>query len=347
MSDFNALYAAHKKCRLGKRYKREKMAFEENLSANLYELHHRLAAGTYRISGYTVFNVYEPKVREIKCLRYEDRIVQRSLCDNVIKPYFKDRLVYDNCACQQGKGTHFGLYRVCGFLREHYNRHGSNGYILKGDISKYFYSIDCEKLKAMLFPKIRDKRLKALLNHIIDSGSENGVGIPLGNQSSQWFALLYLDPLDRLVKEKQRVRHYSRYMDDFVLIHESKEYLRQCLDEIKTLVESLGLTLNPKTQIFPIKNGVDYLGFHIYLTETGKVIRKLRQASKKGMKRRLAAMIEQYARGEIEYEDIRQRLNSWLGHAKHGHTYRLRVKILQSAVFKKDWETISRKEEST
>ena len=311
------------------------MAFEENLSTNIYDIHHRLATGTYRISGYTVFSVYEPKMREIKCLSYEDRVVQRSLCDNVLKPCLRNRLVYDNCACQEGKGTHFGLYRVCGFMREHYNRHGAEGWILKGDIKKYFGSIDCEKLKATLFPKIRDERFKELLNHIIDSGSESGTGIPLGNQTSQWFALLYLDPLDRLVKEKQRIKYYSRYMDDFVLIHESKEYLKKCLAEIKELVESLGLALNPKTQIFPIKNGVDYLGFHIYLTETGKVVRKLRRTSKKAMMRRLAEMKEQYARGEIDYKKVKQRINSWIGHAKHGHTYHLRKHILKDAVFQR------------
>jgi len=336
MSSFSALYAAYKKCRLGKRYKYEKMAFEENLSSNIYELHHRLAIGTYRISGYTVFKVYEPKEREIKCLYFKDRVVQRSLCDNAIKPYFQNRLVYDNCACQKGKGTHFGLYRVCDFLRSHYNKYGANGWILKGDINKYFYSIDCEKLKAMLFPKIHDDRLKVLLEHIIDSGSENSVGIPLGNQTSQWFALLYLDPLDRLVKEKLRIKYYSRYMDDFVLIHESKEYLKACLAEIKELVESLGLTLNPKTQIFPVRNGVDYLGFHIYLTETGKIVRKLRQNSKKAMKRRLAAMKIQYTKGEIEYAEVKRRLNSWIGHAKHGHTYHLRTHILKDAVFHRE-----------
>lgn len=338
MSAFSALCEAHRKCRLGKRSKPDVMRFEHEANFNLYALHEALKAGTYQIAGYRRFFIREPKVREIQCLAYADRVVQRSLCDNVIKPFFRNRLVYDNCACQEGKGTHFGLYRVCGFLREHYHRHGAKGWILKGDITKYFYSIPCGKLKEMILPRVKDERIRALLTHIIDSGAENGVGVPLGNQTSQWFALLYLDPLDRLVKEKQRIRHYSRYMDDFVLIHEDKAYLRQCLAEIKALVESLGLTLNPKTQIVPIQNGVDYLGFHIYLTETGKVIRKLRQRSKKGMKRRLQVYRRQYAAGELDWPEVRQRLMGWLGHARHGHTWHLQVKILRKAVFIKDWE---------
>jgi hypothetical protein len=213
---------------------------------------------------------------------------------------------------------------------------------LKGDITKYFYSVDCEKLKGMLLPKVRDERIARLLTHIIDGGGERGFGLPLGNQTSQWFALLYLDPVDRLVKERLRVRHYSRYMDDFVLIHTGREYLRQCLDEIRETAGNLGLTLNPKTQIFPVRNGVDYLGFHIYLTETGKVVRKLRKKSKTGMKRALAAYRRKYADGEMEYKDIAQRLNSWLGHAEHGHTWHLRKKIFENAVFTRGKEKWTR-----
>lgn len=197
---FEALYQAYRKARLGKRNKREVQLFELDAGVHLFRLHSELMAGTYRLGGYRTFHVYEPKMREIRCLSFRDRIVQRSLCDNALYPYFKDRLIYDNCACQKGKGTHFGLYRVCSFLRDFYNKHGTDGWILKGDVTKYFYSIDCERLKAMLRPRVRDERLWALLTHIIDSGGdEHSRGIPLGNQTSQWFSLLYLDPLDRMV----------------------------------------------------------------------------------------------------------------------------------------------------
>lgn len=340
MCGFETLYQAYRKARLGKSHKREVQLFDLDAGVHLFRLHHELAAGTYRMSAYRRFHVYEPKVREIRCLPFRDRIVQRSLCDNVLYPYFKDRLVYDNCACQKGKGTHFGLYRVNGFLRDFYNKHGTDGWILKGDITKYFYSIDCDKLKTMLRPRIWDERLWTLLEHIIDSGGdERGRGVPLGNQTSQWFSLFYLDPLDRLVKERLRIKWYSRYMDDFVLIHPDKAYLRECLRQITELVEELGLTLNPKTQIFPVKNGVDYLGFHLYLTETGKVIRKLRRASKTGMKRRLRFFQKQYAAGNMEWEDITQHLASWRGHAAHGHTYRLQEKICNEAVFVRNTTT--------
>ncbi|MDL2220828.1 RNA-directed DNA polymerase [Eubacteriales bacterium OttesenSCG-928-N14] len=335
MSSFEALQAAHKKARCCKRYKPEVMAFEQDLNTNLITLCRELADGSYRLPPYQTFMVHEPKRREICCLPYRDRVVQRSLCDNVLIPYFAPRLVYDNCACQKGKGTHFGLYRVSGFLREHYHRHGTQGWILKGDITRYFYSIDAQRLKDMVLPRVADGQVNALLEEIINSGAQDGKGIPLGNQTSQWFALWYLDGLDRLVTEKLRVRHYSRYMDDFVLIHPDRDYLKQCLAEIRTHVEGLGLELNPKTQILPVKNGVDYLGFHLYLTDTGQVVRKLRQNSKKNMKRRLEVYKRQYAEGVLDVADVNQRLACWVGHAKHGHTWHLRKEIYRRAVFQR------------
>ena len=111
----------------------------------------------------------------------------------------------------------------------------------------------------------------------------------MGNQSSQWFALYYLDRLDRLIKEKLRIKGYVRYMDDGVLIHESKEYLQECLRQLQKLVAEEKLEFNQKTQIFPVSQGVGFLGWHFYMTDTGKVLHRLRTSNKKRFKRRLKA----------------------------------------------------------
>ena len=124
-----------------------------------------------------------------------------------------------------------------------------------------------------------DERSLALTDLIIDSTPGN-VGIPIGNQSSQVFALLYLNKLDHLMKECFRFRYYGRYMDDFYIIHESKDTLRAAWKAISEHLAERGLELNDKTQIFPLRNGLDFLGFHSYLTDTGKVVRKLRRASR-------------------------------------------------------------------
>jgi hypothetical protein len=247
-------------------------------------------------------------------------------------PFLDRRLIDDNCASRPGKGTHYGLHRLTRFMQEFYHQRGTKGYVLKADISKFFYRIRHDCLKDMLYPLIGDHRLRWLLDQIIDS-TPGGVGIPIGNMTSQWFAIFYLDVLDRMIKERLGIRWYSRYMDDFVLIHHDKSYLNECLHRIRECLANLGLELNNKTQIFPLQNGVDYLGFHSYLTDTGQVVRKLRHDSKRRMKRKIRAFQRKWRAGEMTFADIHQSMQSWLAHASHGHTYRLRMRIMQRAIF--------------
>lgn len=178
-----------------------------------------------------------------------------------------------------------------------------------------------------------DEEVKKLLYLIIDSYVvDTGKGLPMGNQSSQWLALYYLDRLDRLIKEKLRIKGYVRYMDDGVLIHESKAYLQECLRQMQELVAEEKLEFNQKTQIFPISQGVDFLGWHFYMTDTGKVIRRLRTSNKKRFKRRLKAFQKQYAQGTKTLDEITQSLNSYQGHLKYGHTWRLRKHVYKNFV---------------
>lgn len=142
-------------------------------------------------------------------------------------------LIYDNAACRKDKGTLFAMNRLNEFLHSHYRIHGRKGYFLKCDIRKFFDNIDHEVLKNSLTRIVDDDRTLRLLFNIIDSyETASGKGIPMGNQTSQWFALYYFDPLDRLVKEKLRIKYYTRYMDDMILISENKEVLKEALAEI-------------------------------------------------------------------------------------------------------------------
>ena len=256
-------------------------------------------------------------------LSFKDRVVQHCLCDYYLEELLEPKMIYDNCANRKGKGTHFGLDRLKDFMHKHYRKYGTNGYFLKMDISKYFYSIDKEILRKMVLRYVEDKKVAWLINKIIDSTEEN-VGIPIGNQTSQWFAIFYMSGLDHFIKEKLRIKYYIRYMDDMVLLHDNKEYLKYCLKEItKYLDEKLHLKLNNKTQIFPMKNGVDLLGFHLYITETGKVIKKVRRDSKSNMKRKIKKFKKLYSLGKIRKKDMELSYNSWVGHAKHGNSYHL------------------------
>ena len=335
--DFQNLYRAHRAARLGKRGNREVIEFEMNLAQNLTELSDSLKHHSYRISGYYSFMVHDPKNRVIHALHYRDRVVQHCLCDEVLAPVLDRKLIYDNAACRIGRGTHFALDRVSGFLSEFYRLHGTEGCILKCDIRKFFDSIDHEILKEKLQRGIADQEVLDLLYQIIDSYEKApGRGLPLGNQTSQWFAIYYLDGFDRLIKERLHIKYYSRYMDDCVLIHQDKAYLRQCLSEMERYLNNeLHLEFNQKTQITRIKNGADYLGFHFYLTDTGKVIRKVRQQTKYKYKRRLKSMQERYAAGEMTLEEIDGVLASCQAHLSHGHTYRLRQRALSGFVLRR------------
>jgi hypothetical protein len=332
--DFENLYEAHKKARRGKQNRIEVIMYEVGLAENLLRIAWHMKRGTYHMGSYRRFIIHDPKTREIQALPYGDRVVQHSLCDNVLGPYLDRRLIYDNAACRVGKGTHFAMNRVSGFLRDFFRKNGCDGYILKCDVRKYFDSIDHEVLKKRLGRLRFDSMTMDFLGMIVDSYEHSpGKGIPMGNQTSQWFALYYLDGLDRLVKERLRVRYYSRYMDDMILIHHDRCFLRETLMKMEEYADrELHLEFNEKTQIHHIREGVDYLGFHFYLTESGKVIRKLRQSGKKKLKRKLAAYKRLYKKDGIDHEAIRRSIISYKGHMKHGHTYALQRKIWGSFV---------------
>ena len=335
---FENLYQAHLKARKCKRHKKDVIQFELNLSTNLWQLYDALHTRTYRISGYNKFIIYEPKKREIQALEYKDRVVQHVLCDLYLYPLLTSKFIYDNGACQKNKGTDFAIDRLSEFFRKFYKKHKTNGYILKADIKQFFPSIDHNILKKKLQKVIDEPDIYNLVNTIIDSyNSDTGKGIPMGNQTSQLFALYYLNDVDRLIKEKLRVKYYTRYMDDCILVHEDKEYLKLCLSKIKEIVTRDKLELNQKTQIFPIKNGVDFLGFHFYMTDTGKVIRKLRQSSKKRYKSRMKKLRDDYNNGVIDLETVKKSLPGFNGHLSRGHTYHLKKSVLKDFVLVKNW----------
>lgn len=330
---FGNLYRAYRAASKGKRDEPAVMGFGLDLPSNIWRLHDELESGTYRISGYYRFKVYDPKERDIMSLHFRDRVVQHSLCDNVLRPWFERRLIYDCAACRVGKGTAFAEDRLEGFLRRFYAAHGTQGHVLKVDVRKYFENIDHAVLKRRL-ERFPDPRVRWLMHLIIDScNPDTGKGLPLGNQTSQWFALYYLDPIDRIIKERHRIKYYTRYMDDLVLVHESRAYLRLVLHDIRRYaLDELGLELNDKTQTHPLSQGVEYLGWRFYLTDTGKVIKRLRASNKRRFKRRLKRMQKAYACGEMELDAIMRSLASYNGHLDRGDTWHLRQRTFRDFV---------------
>ena len=320
--DFDNMYKAYRKSKSGKGFKKSAAKFNIMALDGINALIEQLKNKTYKVSNYTEFKVYEPKERIIKTTTFKDKVVQHSLCDNVILPRLQSVFIYDNCAGQKGKGTLFGLNRLSQQMRQFYRKYRFDGYILKCDISKFFYNIPHEQLKdSVNYHFSYDKDICWLCNLFIDS--TEGKGIPLGNQVNQGFALLYLDGMDKLITGELGIEFYGRFMDDFYLIHPNKDYLKYCLETIEEFLKTLDLTLNGKTQIFPFKNGVNYLGFHTYITDKGKVIRKLKNQNKRNAQKKYLRMAKLVVEGKLPIEKFNASYNAWKNHISHGNCYKL------------------------
>ena len=322
VTDFRNMYRAFRKAKRGKGYKKSSARFDLAALDGVNILIGQLKNKTYRVSPYTEFKVYEPKERVIQTTSFKDKVIQHCLCDNVIMPRLQRVFLYDNCAGQKGKGPLFGLNRLSRQMQDFYSRYGMDGYILKCDVTKFFYNISHDQLKDIVHYHFgHDPDICWLCDLFIDS--TEGKGIPLGHQINQGFALLYLDGMDKLIKHELGIEYYGRYMDDFYLIHPSREYLRYCLEVITAYLETLELTLNGKTQIFPFKNGVSYLGFHTYIASDGTAIRRLKNQNKRNAQRRYLRKAKMVAAGKLPEERFRASYGAWKNHISHGNCHKL------------------------
>jgi len=325
--NFRPLYKAMHRCKRNVMWKDSVAGFIKNGLVNTYNLRKQLLDSTYKIDKYSVFAIYEPKKREIVSTRMKDRVFQRSLCDNYLYKAITKSFIYDNCACQLNKGTNFARNRLSCHMQRYFRKHGLNGYVLKCDISDYFGSTPHNVAKNAVSERVKNDWVNCHVAKIIDSfnQSENPeIGMGLGSQITQLVQLAVLDRMDHMIKERLGIKQYIRYMDDFILIHQDKEHLEYCLDEINKYLASLDLKLSTKkTQIFPLKQGIKFLGFIFHLTETGKVIRKLRKENVTHEKRKLRRMKKLVDEGVLTKEHVDECYASWKAHAKQGNTYNL------------------------
>ena len=320
LTSFASLYKAYKSAKAGKGYKNSTAKFESMALEGVLMIQEQLRSKTYKIAEYNQFEVTRPKRRVIKACSFQDKIVQHSLCDNVLVPFVYKIFNDVNFAGQIGKGTLYGLDSLKSAMVDFYSKH-KDGWILKCDITKFFYNIDHDTLKDKLKRYIDNEDVLWLCDLFIDS--TDNPGLPLGNQVSQSFALLYLNDLDHYIKDELGIKYYGRYMDDFYLLHHDKEYLKYCKKMIEKQVEELKLTLNDKTQIMPFKNGVDFLGFHTYITKNGIPIRKLRNENKRTAKKKYRKMAKLVIDGKLSKDKFMMSYQSWKAHASHGNCKKL------------------------
>lgn len=314
---FENLHRAFLGASHGKRDRREVREFEYHLETRLWEIRADLDRGRYEWGPYHRFWINDPKRREIRAAPFRDRVVHHAIF-NVLDPIFRRSFIADSYACIPGRGTHLAVERYRSFVRAR----GGEGYRLQGDIKSYFASVDHDVLLRLLGRRIGDPRLLDLLASLVAHGGERrGRGMPIGNLTSQLFANVYLDALDHFMKETLRVRHYIRYMDDFLLLVAERREARQRLRDIRGfLATPLRLELNPRRLVIaPIGEPCDLLGYVHH--PDGRV--RVRKRSVRRLWRRLPALERRLESGAIDQRRARASVASWFGVAKHADAYRL------------------------
>ena len=311
----NALLA-YRKAKKCKRYRPEVLAFEAERENNIQRAIRELKSLSYTPGKYKVFKVWEPKERIIMALPFFDRVIQHMIV-NLIEPIFERRFIYHSYACRKGKGAHRASKQLTKWLYKLEVVDGKSVYVLKADIHHYFQSIDHEILKKEIRNYIKDKDLLVILDRIISHNGifPDGVGIPVGNLTSQLFANVYLHRLDVFVKHKLHAEYYMRYMDDFLIISDDLEQLKRWQKEIEVFLrDNLNLELNPKTTIVYAKNGVDFVGYRHWNST-----KKVRKAAMRRMKR----LMKNFAEGTITEEYFDKSFISRIGSMQHADTYNL------------------------
>ena len=298
----------------GKRGRIDVQEFSLRLIDNILELHRDLIQRTYKHGPYQVFKICDPKPRQIHKAAVRDRLVHHALYRKLY-PFFDQTFVSDSYSCRKNRGTHKALnrFREFSYIVSKNNTHTC--WVLKCDVKKFFASIDHKVLLAILRKRIADEDVLWLLGEIVGSfhSGNTGVGLPLGNLTSQLLVNVYMNEFDRFVKHKLRTKYYIRYADDFVLLSNEKQQLEETIKPIRTfLADTLKLTAH-KVHIKTMASGVDFLGW-VHFPDH----RVLRTTTKNRMIKR----IKEYPMTET--------LNSYLGLLGHGNTRKLRQKLLTS-----------------
>jgi retron-type reverse transcriptase len=327
---FQNLYSAYLKARKCKRYREEILKFSYNLEENLLKLQEELLNQSYRHGGYREFIVSDSKKRKIKAAPYRDRVVHHTLC-NFIEPIFDKGFIYDSYACRKGKGTHKAIKRLEKFLKSISDCTGGalmeeKIYCLQCDISKYFDSINHKIILEIIKRKITDKKVIWLIEEILNSSYEKGpgIGIPIGNLTSQLFANIYLNELDQFIKHKLRIRYYLRYMDDFLFLNDNKKELHEIKKLVQEFLEDkLKLELHPKkANVFPINKGIDFLGYQILGN-----YRLLRKSTVKRFIKRTRMYQKMLNKKLLSEEKFNNSLQSWIAYANFANSWGLRKNL--------------------
>ena len=293
---------------VGKKSKKDVLEFSANLMDNIILLHNELANGSYEHSDYESFFITDPKPRHIHKAGVRDRLLHHAIY-RILYPFSEKTFIADSFSSRDDKGTHKAIKRFRVFAGKVSKNNTRTCWIFKGDIKKFFASINHDVLKRILGDYISDQKIILLLEKVINSFGR-GVGIPLGNLTSQLFANIYLNVFDQFAKHQLKAKHYVRYADDFVILSDNLAWLESLIPLIEMfLAEKLCLRLHPdKIYIKTLNSGVDFLG--IVSFSHHKIIRTK-------TKRRVLRLVNE------------KNLPSYLGICRHANAYEVEQKILE------------------
>jgi len=303
------LLNAWKEFEKDKRHKKDVQIFSLDLMNNIFTLHSDLFNHTYNHGGYQHFKINDPKPRDIHKASVRDRLIHHAIY-RILYPFFDKIFISDSYSCRLGKGTHRAIKRFMKFAYRVSKNNTRTCWILKCDIKKFFANIDHNILSSILKEYIPDQNIIELLENIIGSfnSGKNGVGLPLGNLTSQLLVNIYMNKFDQFIKHKLKFKYYIRYADDFVLMSDKIDYLQKQIKRIdKFLSEELKLTLHPnKISIAALSSGIDFLGqinfFNYSILRTKTKRRMLKRVNEKN-------------------------LPSYLGMLKHCRGYKIKCKL--------------------
>ncbi|MEQ1561618.1 MAG: reverse transcriptase domain-containing protein [Nitrospira sp.] len=301
---------------IGKKSRKDVQIFQQNLMRNIISLHEDLVTKKYRHSNYEAFNISDPKPRNIHKASVRDRLLHHAIYRQLY-PFFDKTFISDSYSCRFNKGTQKAIET----FHKYTNKISQNGtravWVLKCDVRKFFASIDQGILIGIIQDYIPNKDIVWLISQIIKSfhSTREGVGLPLGNLTSQLLVNVYMNKFDQFIKHKIKAKYYIRYADDFAVISEDKQWLESILPRIQEfLLTRLRLHLHPnKISISTVALGVDFLGW-VHFTNH----KVLRTVTKKRMFRNI-----QISEGKTEV------VQSYLGLLSHGDTKKLKDKVME------------------
>lgn len=340
ISLFDITNIYEKEIRKNVKNKKKLISFEKNKMSNLKEVQDVIESNKKYVCKYKIFLVFEPKIRVVMSLPIKDKLLNHVVTRSILMPKLEHFLDKRNVATRKGLGTSYGRKLLKKYMVE---LKSEEFFILKLDISKYFYSISHEVLKKLLKDKL-DKEEYTLICSILDSTNEEyinekitylerkcsiplphykkGYGLPIGNLSSQFLSIFYLYPLDHKIIHDYRIKHYVRYMDDFILLHENKEYLKKvqaCIkEELKNKYE---LKLNDKkTKLVSSKEGVVFLGYH-YKIRKNRVVVSLPSTVKLRIRRKIKRNYLNFYSGNLNIKSLFSSRECFLHSYKIGKKY--------------------------